>query len=223
MFTRQQAEERTMADFTVMKEGLLDGDAQIVEQEVKRALEQGCSAEQVLQEGLISGMDIIAGKFKKNEVFVPEVLLAARAMKAGMGHLEAMLAKTGVQPLGKILIGTVKGDLHDIGKNLVVMMLRGAGFEVHDIGIDQPPENFVKQALENNYSLVGCSALITTTMPMLKSVIDAFSAAGQRGKVKIAVGGAPVTREFAEQIGADGFADNAAGAVDVFKGFLKSS
>src|SRR3989339_1415127 len=165
MFTRQQAEERTMADFTVMKEGLLDGDAQIVEQEVKRALEQGCSAEQVLQEGLISGMDIIAGKFKKNEVFVPEVLLAARAMKAGMGHLEAMLAKTGVQPLGKILIGTVKGDLHDIGKNLVVMMLKGAGFHIEDLGIDVSPEKFVAAVKEKGCQVVGCSALITTTMP----------------------------------------------------------
>jgi 5-methyltetrahydrofolate--homocysteine methyltransferase len=154
-------------------------------------------------------------------VFVPEVLIAARAMKAGMEPLEPALVKAGVQPIGTVMIGTVKGDLHDIGKNLVAMMLKGAGFAVVDMGIDQPAENFIKKYQEANVRMIALCALLTTTMPSLKDVIDKFKAAGLRNKVKIAVGGAPVTQEYANEIGADGYADDAASAIDVFKRFVK--
>jgi 5-methyltetrahydrofolate--homocysteine methyltransferase len=203
-----------------MAKALQAGKASEVERLVKEALAEKVNAEKILKEGLIAGMNVIAQKFKANEVFVPEVLIAARAMKAGMGPLEPVLVKAGFQPIGKVLIGTVKGDLHDIGKNLVIMMLKGAGFEVVDMGIDQPAENFIKKYQETNIRMIGLCALLTTTMPMLKDVIDKFKAAGLKDKVKIAVGGAPVTQEYAKEIGADGYADDAASAVDVFKGFV---
>jgi 5-methyltetrahydrofolate--homocysteine methyltransferase len=203
-----------------MAKALQAGKASEVERLVKEALAEKVNAEKILKEGLIAGMNVIAQKFKANEVFVPEVLIAARAMKAGMGPLEPVLVKAGFQPIGKVLIGTVKGDLHDIGKNLVIMMLKGAGFEVVDMGIDQPAENFIKKYQETNIRMIGLCALLTTTMPMLKDVIDKFKAAGLKDKVKIAVGGAPVTQEYAKEIGADGYADDAASAIDLFKGFV---
>ncbi len=209
-----------MADLSLMAKALQAGKAKEVESLVKAALAENVNAEKILKEGLIAGMNVIAQKFKNNEVFVPEVLIAARAMKAGMGPLEPVLVKDGFKPIGKVMIGTVKGDLHDIGKNLVAMMLKGAGFEVEDLGIDQPAENFIKKVQEKNINMIALSALLTTTMPMLKDVIDKFKAAGIRDKVKIAIGGAPVTREYANEIGADGYADDAASAVDVFKGFV---
>lgn len=210
-----------MADLTGMAAALQKGKAADVARLVKEALAEGLAPKKILEEGLISGMNVIAVKFRNNEVFVPEVLIAARAMKAGMEPLEPALVKAGVQPIGKVLVGTVKGDLHDIGKNLVIMMLKGAGFQVEDCGIDQPAENFIAKVKEKNITLIGLSALLTTTMPMLKDVVEKFKAAGMRDKVKIAVGGAPVTAEYAKEIGADGYADDAASAIDVFKGFLK--
>ncbi|OGS36076.1 MAG: methyltransferase [Elusimicrobia bacterium RIFOXYB2_FULL_49_7] len=209
-----------MADFAGMSAALQKGKAQEVARLVNEAIAEGIAPDKILQEGLISGMNIIAVKFRANEVFVPEVLIAARAMKAGMEPLAPVLTQCGIEPIGKVLVGTVKGDLHDIGKNLVIMMLKGAGFFVEDMGIDQSPENFVAKVKEKGYTLVGVSALLTTTMPALKSVIDKFNSEGLRDKVKIAVGGAPVTAEYAKEIGADGYADDAASAIDVFKGFL---
>jgi len=210
-----------MADFAGMSTALQKGKAADVARLVKEALAENTPPGKILQEGLISGMNIIAAKFRNNEVFVPEVLIAARAMKAGMEPLAPALVKAGVEPIGKVLVGTVKGDLHDIGKNLVIMMLKGAGFQVEDMGIDQPAENFIAKVKEKGINLIGLSALLTTTMPMLKDVVEKFKAAGMRDKVKIAVGGAPVTAEYAKEIGADGYADDAASAIDVFKGFLK--
>jgi len=209
-----------MADFEAMAKALQSGKAAEVDKLVRAAIEEGVDAEKILKQGLIAGMNVIAVKFRNNEVFVPEVLIAARAMKAGMVSLEPVLVKGGFQPIGKVMIGTVKGDLHDIGKNLVIMMLKGAGFEVIDLGIDQPAESFIKKIQESDVRMVGLCALLTTTMPMLKEIIDKIHGAGLRDKVRIAVGGAPVTKEYAAEIGADGYADDAASAVDVFKRFV---
>ncbi len=210
-----------MADFEGMGKALQSGKAAEVERLVKEALAEGVAAEKILKDGLISGMNVIAVKFRNNEVFVPEVLIAARAMKSGLTQLEPILVKSGFQPIGKVVLCTVKGDLHDIGKNLVAMMLKGAGFEVEDLGIDKSGEAVVAKIKEKGYSMVGLSALLTTTMPAIKDTIDAFKAAGIRDKVKIAIGGAPVTQAYADEIGADGYADDAASAVDVFKRFAE--
>jgi 5-methyltetrahydrofolate--homocysteine methyltransferase len=211
-----------MADFDLIKEKLVKGKGPEVAGLVKEALEQKAEPKEILDKALIAGMDMITEKWRSNQIFMPEVMLAARSMKLAMTHLEPVLAKSDMQTLGNVIIGTIKGDLHDIGKNLVTIMLKGAGFNVTDIGIDQNPENFVKAAQENQSSLVGLSALITTTMPVMKEVIEAFESAKLREKVKIAVGGAPVTQEFADKIGADGYADDAAGAVGLFKGFIQT-
>ncbi len=203
-----------MADFEKISEMLQKGKAKDVEALVKEAVDAGTAAGDILDKGLIAGMAVIGEKFKKNEVYVPEVLIAARAMNAGMKILEPVLAESGVKPLGKVAIGTVKGDLHDIGKNLVCMMLKGAGFEVIDLGIDVAPEKFV-EAAKNGAQVVGLSALLTTTMPQMKAVIDALKEAGVDAKVMI--GGAPVTQAYAEEIGAGGYAPDAASAVDEAK------
>ena len=176
---------------------------------------EGATAKSVLNEGLIAGMDVIGARFKKNEVYIPEVLIAARAMKMAMEVLEPELAKEGVEPVGKFLIGTVQGDLHDIGKNLVAMMLKGAGFEVVDIGVDIGPEKFVEQAKASNAELIGMSALLTTTMPAIEKTIAALKAAGVSAKIMI--GGAPVTQDYADKVGAHGYAPDAASAVDTAK------
>jgi 5-methyltetrahydrofolate--homocysteine methyltransferase len=181
----------------------------------KAALDEGTAAKQVLDEGLIAGMDVVGARFKKNEVYIPEVLIAARAMKMSMEILEPELVKAGVEPVGTLLIGTVQGDLHDIGKNLVAMMLKGAGFEVIDLGVDVGPEKFVEQVKNSNAQLIGMSALLTTTMPGMEKTIKALKDAGVSAKIMI--GGAPVTQDFANKIGADGFAPDAASAVDVAK------
>jgi len=159
-------------------------------------------------------MSVVGRRFRDGEIFVPEVLVAARAMKAGMEHLEPRLAECGVEPAGKVVIGTVKGDIHDIGKNLVIMMLRGSGFQVIDLGINVPAQKFVAAIQEYQPDIVGMSALLTTTMAQMKVNIDALRQAGALEKVKVMVGGAPVTRQYAEQIGAHGFAPNASAAVD---------
>jgi len=170
----------------------------------------------VLNEGLIKGMNVVGERFKNNEFYVPEVLIAARAMHAGMDILKPALADSGVQPIGKILLGTVKGDLHDIGKNLVAMMLEGAGFEVVDLGIDVPPEKFV-EAVKEGGDVIAMSALLTTTMTAMKTTLEALEEAGVRDKIKAIIGGAPVTQNYADEIGADGYARDAASAADKAK------
>ena len=207
-----------MADLKALSEAIIKGDQNTAVEITKAALDEGTAAESVLNEGLIAGMDIIGGRFKKNEVYIPEVLIAARAMKMAMEILEPELAKAGVKPVGKLLIGTARGDLHDIGKNLVAMMLKGAGFEVVDIGVDVSAEKFIEQAKTSGSQLIGISALLTTTMPGMEDVIKSLKAAGISAKVMI--GGAPVTQAYADKIGADGYAADAASAVDVAKSLV---
>jgi 5-methyltetrahydrofolate--homocysteine methyltransferase len=184
---------------------------------VKRALDEGVPVKDILQEGMIGGMGVIGERFKKCEVYVPEVLIAARAMKAAMGVLKPLLAESDIEPVGTVVIGTVKGDLHDIGKNLVAMMLEGAGFNVVDVGIDVPPEKFIQEATKAGAHVVGISALLTTTMPAMKTTIEAIKASELGGTVKTIIGGAPVTQAYADEISADGFAPDAASAVDKVK------
>ena len=209
-----------MVDLNNISESLQRGAAEKVEELVKKALEENLLPKDILENGLIKGMDIIGAKFKKNEVYVPEVLIAARAMHAGMSILRPKLAETGVKNIGKVAMGTVKGDLHDIGKNLVKMMLEGAGFEVIDLGIDVSPDKFVEAVKEHKPNIIGMSALLTTTMVNMAEVIKALEAAGLRDKVKIMIGGAPITQNYADQIGADGYSPDAASAVDKAKTFI---
>jgi 5-methyltetrahydrofolate--homocysteine methyltransferase len=187
---------------------------------VKRALDEGISVKDILQKGLIGGMGVIGERFKKCEVYVPEVLIAARAMKAAMAVLKPLLATSDIQSPGTIVIGTVKGDLHDIGKNLVAMMLEGAGFNVVDAGIDVPPEKFIEAAKKAGAQVVAMSALLTTTMPGMKTTINAIKASDISKKVKTIIGGAPVTQAYANEIHADGFAPDAASAVDKVKALV---
>jgi 5-methyltetrahydrofolate--homocysteine methyltransferase len=201
-------------------ENLMKGKANDVKALVEQALNAGEAPGKILNQGLLAGMSVIGERFKKNEVYVPEVLIAARAMKAGMSVLQPKLSAAGVQPVGVAVIGTVKGDLHDIGKNLVGMMLEGAGFKVVDIGIDCPAEKFVSGARDNKALVVGVSALLTTTMTNMKAVVDAFKASDLSGKVKVMIGGAPVTQAFCDEIGADGYAPDAASAADLAKALL---
>ena len=207
-----------MADLKALAEALIKGDQNAAVEITKAALDRGTAAEDVLNEGLIAGMDIIGGRFKKSEIYIPEVLIAARAMKSAMEILEPELVKAGVEPVGKFLIGTVQGDLHDIGKNLVAMLLKGAGFEVIDLGVDVPAGKFIEQAKVADVQLIGLSALLTTTMPGMEKTIKALKEAGISAKVMI--GGAPVTRGYADKIGADGYAADAASAVDVVKSLV---
>ncbi len=208
-----------MADLKALADAVIKGDQNTAVEITKAALGEGTPAKSVLDDGLIAGMDVIGSRFKKNEVYIPEVLIAARAMKMAMEILEPELAKAGVEPLGKCLIGTVQGDLHDIGKNLVAMMLKGAGFEVVDLGVDVEPEKFVEQVkAADAHVVVGMSALLTTTMPGMEKTLKALRDAGV--SAKIMVGGAPVTQDYADRIGADGFAADAASAVDVAKSLV---
>lgn len=190
------------------------GKAKDVKLLVQQAIDEGIPAQTILQEGLLSGMSIIGEKFKNNEVFVPEVLVAARAMNMGASLLKPLLAQAGVKASGKVCIGTVKGDLHDIGKNLVKMMLEGKGLEVIDLGTDVAPETFIRTAQEEGCSIICCSALLTTTMGVMADVVKAAETAGIRDQVKIMVGGAPVTEAFCQQIGADAYTADAASAAD---------
>lgn len=191
------------------------GKAKDVKALVQQAIDEGIPAQQILEEGLISGMNIIGEKFKNNEVFVPEVLVAARAMNMGAKLLKPLLAAEGVKASGKVCIGTVKGDLHDIGKNLVKMMLEGKGIEVVDLGTDVAPETFVMAAKEQQCQIICCSALLTTTMGVMEDVVKACEAAGIRDRVKIMIGGAPITDAYAKQIGADAYTPDAATAAEV--------
>jgi 5-methyltetrahydrofolate--homocysteine methyltransferase len=206
-----------MIDYAHMNQCLYEGKAAEVEAMTRRALEEGRSAQEILTDGLIAGMSVVGEDFKHNVLYVPEVLIAARAMKAGMAVLKPLLSarEGGTPPAGVLLMGTVRGDLHDIGKNLVCMMAEGAGFEVHDIGVDQSVEKFMAAADRVNATIVGMSALLTTTMTYMKTVVDGFEAAG-RGHVKMAIGGAPISQMFADEIGADGYGANASAAVDLF-------
>ena len=206
-----------------MSELLMRGKAKEVREMVEAALSAGVAPVDILNKGLLSGMGIIGARFKKNEVYVPEVLIAARAMKAGMEVLQPQLARAGVEPVGTAVIGTVKGDLHDIGKNLVGMMLEGAGFKVVDLGIDVEPAKFIEGARESKALVIGVSALLTTTMTNMKAVIDAVKASDLAGKVKVIVGGAPVTQAFCDEIGADGYAPDAASAADLAKAAITAS
>ncbi len=202
-----------MADLQALADALIRGDHMKVPELTQQALDEGCPPKDILEQGLIAGMNVIGVRFKANEVYVPEVLIAARAMHMGMDILKPELVKAGVEPIGTILIGTVKGDLHDIGKNLVAMMLTGAGFEVIDAGIDVSADGFIEKARESGAQIVAMSALLTTTMPQMGEVIQAIKASGL--DVKTMVGGAPVTQTFSDEIGADGYSADAASAVDL--------
>jgi len=200
-------------------QGVLEGDMGAVKSHVQAALDAGAAPGEVLQRGLIAAMGEVGRLFEEGEYFVPEMLIAARAMKAGLAILQPLLVDSGVEPAGKVAIGTVKGDLHDIGKNLVGMMLEGAGFEIMDLGTDVAPEQFV-EAARNGANVIGLSALLTTTMPGMEGTIKAIEAAGLRDQVKIIIGGAPVTTEYARKIGADGYAPDASQAVTLAKAVL---
>ena len=202
-------------------ENLQKGKAKVVKELVQQAIDEGIDAKEILDQGLLAGMDIVGEKFKNNEVFVPEVLVAARAMNMGASLLKPLLSESGVESVGKVCIGTVKGDLHDIGKNLVKMMMEGKGIEVVDLGTDVDPETYVKTAMEQNCQIICCSALLTTTMPVMGEVVKEAEKAGIRDKVKIMVGGAPVTEAFCEQIGADKYTSDAASAADAAVAFCK--
>lgn len=209
-----------MIDGEKFFQSLSEGEIEEVKTLVQEALDAGESAERVLKEGLIQAMDRVGVRFKNGELYIPEVLLAARAMHAGMAILKPILSKSTETIAGKVLIGTVKGDLHDIGKNLVVMMIEGGGFDVIDLGIDVPASRFVEAVKEHRPQVVGMSALLTTTMMEMKKTIQALEEAGQKDRVKIIVGGAPVTEDFAKDIGADGYAPDAAVAVDVVRSWI---
>lgn len=200
-----------------ISEALMKGRAPDTKSLTEQALNDGIAPEMIMNEGLLKGMGIIGERFKKNEVYVPEVLIAARAMNSAMEILKPALVDAGVEPLGIAVLGTVKGDLHDIGKNLVGMMLEGAGFRVIDIGIDVPPEKFVSAAIENKADVIAVSALLTTTMTNMKMVVDAVKASDINDSVKVIVGGAPVTQAFCDEIGSDGYAADAASAADLAK------
>ena len=209
-----------MADLKQLAEAVLSGNAPQAKQLTDQAIEDGTDAQKILDDGLIAGMSEVGDRFKRNVFYVPEVLIAARAMNRAMELLEPQLAKAGVQPVGTVVLGTVKGDLHDIGKNLVGMMLKGGGFKVVDLGVDVSPENFVAAIQENDAGILGLSALLTTTMVGMKDVVAALKQAGVTDKVKTMIGGAPITQNYADEIGADGYAPDAASAVDKAKELL---
>lgn len=210
-----------MEIFKNIAEEVEKGHSESVGNLIEKALAQEISAEEILYQGLVGGMSIISEKFKNNECFIPEVLVAAKAMNAGLAILNPLLAEAKVRSEGKVVIGTVKGDLHDIGKNIVAMMLQGAGFEVIDLGADVPKEKFLESVKNKHVDVVGMSALITTTMPYMKEVIEALKKEGLRDTVKVIIGGAPVNQSYADTIGADGYAPDAASAADMTKGLLK--
>ena len=204
-----------MADLKALAEAVIKGDPNTAVTITKQAIAEKMPAGDVLKDGLIAGMDVVGVRFKSNEIYIPEVLIAARAMKMAMQVLEPELVKAGVKPIGKFIVGTVQGDLHDIGKNLVAMMMKGAGFEVIDLGVDVTSEKFVEKTKTTGAQLVGMSTLLTTTMPKMEKTLKDLRNAGLKAKVMI--GGAPVTQNYADKIGADGYAADAASAVDVAK------
>jgi 5-methyltetrahydrofolate--homocysteine methyltransferase len=199
-------------------QGIVDGQQDLVAETVEAALQAGVPARTILDDGMLAAMAEVGRQFEANECYVPEMLISARAMKAGLAKLQPSLKQMDVQAAGKVAVGTVKGDLHDMGKNLVGMMLEGAGFTVKDLGVDVSPEAFVAAA--DDVDVIGLSALLTTTMGQMKTTLDALDAAGKRPKVKVIVGGAPVTEDFARRIGADGYAPDASRAVALAKSLL---
>ena len=203
-----------MAILDDISEQLQKGKKKKVVELCQQALDEGMGAGEILNNGLLAGMDIVGAKFKANEIFVPQVLVAARAMNAGAELLKPHLQDGEASNAGKICMGTVKGDLHDIGKNLVIMMFEGKGFEVIDLGVDVAPETFIQTAIDENCQIIACSALLTTTMPIMADVVKAAEEAGIRDKVKIMIGGAPVTQDFCDQIGADAFTQDATSAAE---------
>lgn len=202
-------------DFQELSLQVQKGKVKNVRELVQQAIDEGIPAQDILEKGLLAGMNIVGEKFKNNELFVPEVLIAARAMNTGSAMLKPLLVQAGVEPVGRVCVGTVKGDLHDIGKNLVKMMMESKGLEVIDLGTDVAPETFVRTAIEKDCRVIGCSALLTTTMGVMADVVRAVEAAGLRGKVKVMIGGAPVTQSFCDQIGADAYTADAATAAEV--------
>ena len=221
---RPEEIERSVALFARMRLSMqaiavavIEGDHEAADALTRQALADGIDALEVMDDGLIGGMGIVGIKFRENFIFVPEVLSCARAMKSGMAHIEPILSESGVEPLGVVVMGTVKGDLHDIGKNLCIMMLRGAGFVVHDLGVDTSEDEFIDAVEEHKAPLLGMSALLTTTMPNMGKTIEAFIDADLRDEVQIMVGGAPVTQEFADDMGADGYGKDALGCVALAK------
>lgn len=211
-----------MADLQGIAQSVIKGQAAKVEELVRQALDEKVPVRQILHEGLIAGMNVVGDYFKNNKFYVPEVLIAARAMKKGMEIIRPQLKAEKVEPLGRACIGTVKGDLHDIGKNLVAMMLEGAGFEVVDLGIDVPPSRFIEAVKTQGVQIICMSALLTTTMSGMKTTVEAIREAGIAGQVRTLIGGAPVTQTYADQIGANGYAPDAASAVDKAKELVDS-
>ncbi|MCE5314598.1 corrinoid protein [bacterium] len=209
-----------MADMEALAQAIINGKAPDAKEITEKALAEGMNPGDILNNGLVAGMNVVGAKFKNNEFYVPEVLIAARAMKSAMEILRPQLAAGGVEAKGKVAIGTVRGDLHDIGKNLVAMMLEGAGFDIVDLGVDVKPEVFV-QAVKDGANIIALSALLTTTMPAMKDTIEAIKAEGVRDQASIMIGGAPVTQNYADEIGADGYSADAASAVDKAKELLK--
>lgn len=205
-----------------ISEFLQKGKRKNVKALIEQALEEGIDPKIILKEGLMSGMSIIGGKFKREEVFVPDVMMAARAMNVGLSILEPKLVEAGNEPIGRVVIGTVQGDLHDIGKNLTAMLLKGAGFEIYDMGVDVSAEAFLEKAEEVNADIIGLSALLSTTMSQMKEVIDLLKERNLRGKYIVMIGGAPITNEFAEEIGADYYTPDAASAAEVAKKAVES-
>jgi len=209
-----------MPELSKLYDAILNGDDKLALQLTREALDAAVDPINLITQWMIPAMDEVGRRFEAQEFYIPEMLLAARAMKTALELLRPLLTASGAQPTGRIVIGTVKGDLHDIGKNMVGSMLEGAGFEVFDVGIDVPPEKFIEAIKSKNAHILALSALLTTTMPEMKNIIDSLHHAGVRSQVKVIVGGAPVTRSFADEIGADGYGENASSAVTVARSLL---
>ena len=209
------------AEMQAIAAALIEGENNTVDRLTKEALDAGTEAVEIMDDGLIAGMGIVGIKFRENFIFVPEVLACARAMKAGMAYIEPILSASGVEPIGTVVMGTVKGDLHDIGKNLCIMMLRGSGFIVHDLSVDTSADEFIEAVQKHQAPLMGMSALLTTTMPNMGRTIEAFIDEDLRDDVKIMVGGAPVTQEFADDMGADGYGKDAMACVELAKRLIE--
>jgi 5-methyltetrahydrofolate--homocysteine methyltransferase len=210
-----------MTVLTEIADAVIQGDGARVAEAARRGIAEGTAPKRILDEGLIAGMTVIGDRFRVHEIFLPDVLLAAKAMYAGMDTLKPLLVRDGIPSIGKVVIGSVRGDLHDIGKNLVGIMLKGAGFEVIDLGHDVAPERMVRTAVEQGASVIGMSALLTTTMPAMREVVQLLRAQGQGGTIRTIVGGAPVTAAFAREIGADAYGFDAGNAVDVVKDLVR--
>jgi 5-methyltetrahydrofolate--homocysteine methyltransferase len=208
-----------MNTIEIIYQNVLEGNAEDIETNIHQAVQDGLTSETILKQGLISAMDQVGKLFEDGEYFVPEMLVAARAMQAGLRILKPRLAAEGAKSSGRIVVGTVQGDLHDIGKNLVAMMFEGAGFEVKDLGVDVPPDVFVK-AVQEGAQVIGMSALLTTTMTKMQTIMEALQASGIRDQVKVVIGGAPITQDFATKIGADGYAPDGASAVRIVRKLL---